>query len=245
VTNYVESYLNKVISMVELVKDKSGDAIMAAAEVVADAIQNDKGYFTFGSGHSSLVAREPYWRAGGLAITLPIHDPMEGDAERLSGFAPIILARYDLTPGSAIVIISNSGLNPLPIEVAEICKARSLKVIAVTCLAQSKKSPSRHPKGKKLYEVADIVIDTQNEPGDTLMQLEGLPGKIGPISTLLGISIMDAISVQVTALLLERGITPPVLISSNIPEGDAHNKIIAESCRAKLIRLEIPGVDAK
>ncbi|MCJ7623353.1 MAG: sugar isomerase domain-containing protein [Anaerolineaceae bacterium] len=241
---YFEQYLSMCMSNIAKIRDKSGEAIVAAAVAVADSIQHDKGYFLFGSGHSALVAHEAYWRSGGLAPALPIRDPMEGDAERLSGYAPILLARYPLQTGGTIVVVSNSGVNPLPIEVASISRDRGLTVIAITCLSHSKNTPSRHPTSKKLYEVSDIVIDTMGEIGDAILEIPGSPGKIGPISTLAGIAIVDSISVQAVAILIERGITPPVLVSANLPAGDAHNLEIADRYREKLIRYEVPGVDA-
>jgi uncharacterized phosphosugar-binding protein len=243
--SFIEDYINLCISQITHLRDRSAASIMAAAQAVADAIQNEKGYFLFGSGHSALIAHEAFWRAGGLAPALPIIDPTEGDAERLPGYAPIVLDHYDLQPGSVIVVISNSGINPLPIEVALECKARGLTVIAITCLSHSQAVASRHPSGRKLFEAADIVIDTQGAPGDAVLDLPGVPGRVGPTSTLLGAAIVEAISVQAAAVLVERGVTPPVLVSANLPEGDAHNRALIEHYRNRLFRRQISTVDAR
>ncbi len=242
---YIEDYMNVCIDQLTQLRDRSASAIDAAAQAVADAIQNDRGYFLFGSGHSALIAHEAFWRAGGLAPALPIPDPTWGDAERVPGYGLTLLAHYDLQPGSVIVVISNSGINPLPIEVALECKARGLTVVAITCLEHSQNVPSRHPGGKKLYEVADIVIDTQGVPGDAALDLPGVPGRVGPTSTLLGAAIVEAIAVQAAAVLAERGVVPPVLVSANLPEGDAHNQALIERYRARLVRYEVPTVDVK
>lgn len=241
----IERYLNVCIEQLIQLRERSANAIDAAAHAVADAIQADKGYFLFGSGHSALIAHEAFWRAGGLAPALPISDPSWGDAERLPGYGVTLLGHYDLQPGSVMVVISNSGINPLPVEVAIESKERGLTVIAITCLAHSQNVPSRHPSGKKLYEVADIVIDTQGVPGDAALELPGVPGRVGPTSTILGVAIVEAISVQAAAILAERGIVPPVLVSSNLPEGDMHNRKLVERYRNRLIRSEVPTVDAK
>jgi uncharacterized phosphosugar-binding protein len=168
---------------------------------------------------------------------------MQGDSERLSGFAVTLLAHYDLQPGGVIVVISNSGINPLPVEMALECKARGLTVIAITCLSHSEDVTSRHPGGKKLYEVADVVIDTHGVAGDAVLDLPNTPGRVGGTSTMLGIAIVETITVQAAAHLAERGLVPPVLVSANVPEGDAHNREVAARYRERLVRYEVPTVD--
>jgi len=241
----INDYLETCIGQLAALKAGSFSAIAAAAEAVAGAIQADKGFFLFGSGHSALIAREAFWRAGGLAPALPIADPSEGDAERLPGYMVGVLAHYDLQPGGVIIIVSNSGINHAPIETALECKSRGLTVIAVTCLAHSRQSDSRHPSGKKLFEVADIVIDTHGIPGDAIVALPGLPGRVGPTSTVVGAAIIDAIVVGAAASLLERGLDTPVLVSSNVAEGDAHNARLVARYRDRLVRSLIPSADAK
>ena len=243
--NPMQGYLDLCISQLADVRDRSAQAIDSAARAVADAIQNDRGYFLFGSGHSGLIAQEAFWRAGGLAPALPIQDPLEGDAERLPGYALRLLAHYDLQPGSVILIISSSGINPLPIEMALESKARGLTVIALTCLAHSREVASRHPSGRKLHELADIVIDTHGLPGDAVLEMPSVPGRVGPTSTVLGAAIINAITVAAAAHLTARGIVPPVLVSSNLPEGDAHNARLIARYRGRLIRFAIPTADAK
>ena len=245
VENPIERYLDVCISQLGSVRDRSAEAIDAAARAVAEAIENDKGYYLFGSGHSGLTAREAFWRAGGLAPAIPIDDPLEGDAERLPGYAVKLLAHYDLQPGGVMLIISNSGINPLPIEVALESKARGLAVIAVTCMSHARGATSRHPGGRKLHELADIIIDTQGIPGDAVLEIPSVPGRVGPTSTVLGAAIINAITVAAAGHLADRGLTPPVLVSSNLPEGDSHNARLVARYRARLARSLIPTADAK
>jgi uncharacterized phosphosugar-binding protein len=240
----IRDYFDACLQQLSLVAEESSGEIQAAAEAVAEAIAGDRGFFLFGSGHSALIAREAFWRAGGLAPALPIPDPMAGDVERLSGFAARLLGHYDLRPGGAIIVISNSGINHLPVEVAIECKARGLTVIAITSLAHSQSVAARHPSGKKLADLADIVVDTHGVTGDAVLELAGVDLKVGPTSTVIGVAIVEAITSQAAARLLERGIQPPVLISSNTPGGDAHNRELAQRYRPQLIRYEVPTVDA-
>ncbi len=228
----------------QLQQIQSDPSLLAAAAAVAEAIANDRGYFLFGSGHSALVAQEAFWRAGGLAPALPIHDPTGGDAERLNGMAAVLLARYDLKPGDVLLLISNSGINSLPVELALEARARGVTVIAITCVEHTRAVESRHPSGKKLADLADIVIDTHGRAGDAVVDL-GNGVCAGATSTIVGCAIVEAITVKAALLLRERGLEPPVLMSANLPEGDAYNRKLARRYRPRLIRFEIPGVDAQ
>src|SRR5439155_25854461 len=135
----------------------------------------------------------------------------------LEGLAQYIIGRYELRPNSVIAIISNSGINAVPIEMTMLAKAAGLTVIAVTSLTHSKAVASRHSSGKKLYELADIVIDTHSVPGDAAIQLPGSALKSGATSTAVGSAVLQAITVQAVGLLIERGHQPPVWLSANLP----------------------------
>lgn len=247
-TNYIENYFAFAADLLQRVLNESGAAMHETAVAVADAIQHDGMWLLFGSGHSALVAKDAAYRAGGLSPVLTIDDVADGDAERLEGMAKYLLARYTIQAGSAIAIISNSGINPVPIEMAMICREQGLKVIAITSLTHSQSVASRHSSGKKLYEVADIVINTQSAPGDAAIQLPHSPYKSGAASTLIGAAIVQAITVQAAALLSERGIEPPVWVSANVPGGDEHNNTLLKNYLPRLARYQmavLPGFKPK
>jgi uncharacterized phosphosugar-binding protein len=236
VENCIEQYFSAVIAQLQQVMHESGDAIYAAAEAVANALENGKDYMLFGSGHSALIAQDGVWRAGGLAPAIFIQDIADGAAERIEGMAALTLSRYNLEAGSVMLVVSNSGINPNPIEIAMVSKAAGLTVIAITSLAHSKSVQSRHSSGKKLYEIADIVIDILGVPGDAVVDLPNSDLKSGATSTAIGSSIIQAIATQAAALLAERGIEPPVLISANVPQGDAHNEKLRARFRPRMVR---------
>jgi uncharacterized phosphosugar-binding protein len=244
VADFIETYLNGVADLLHSILQDSSPAIHEAAQSVAEAITRGGNFLLFGSGHSALIAKDAAYRAGGLAPTLTIDDVADGDAERLEGLGKFILARYDLRPESVIAVISNSGINPVPIEIAQIAKDAGLKVIAITSLTHSRAVTSRHSSGKKLYELADIVIDTHSPPGDASITLSGSPYKSGATSTIAGSAIVQSITVQAAGLLAERGIDPPIWVSANLPDGDAHNKALLERYRPSLVRhqmAQLPG----
>ena len=123
----------------------------------------------------------------------------------------------------AVLVISNSGRNAVPVEMCLAAKAVGAKVIAMTSLQHSQNCTSRHSSGKKMYEIADVTIDNWGEPGDAAFPIDGLDTPIGPTSSLTGITIAQALICQVVDNLVKRGLEPPVFKSSNVDGGDAHN----------------------
>jgi uncharacterized phosphosugar-binding protein len=204
---------------------------------------NERDFLTFGTGHSESVAREAMWRAGGLAPALAIHDHTGGDTERIEGVAALILGHYSLREGSAIVVISNSGINAVPIEGAMLAKAAGLTVIVITALAHSQNVPARHSSGNKLYEVGDIVIDTHTPTGDNIITLPNSQFKAGSTSTLAGIFIMEAMTTQAAAIMDEQGFVPPVLLSNNAPDGDTHNLKLKQKYMPRMVRFPVDTAD--
>lgn len=223
-----KEYLEFVLEAIQNLQETQSENIQKAAELVGDVLADGKHVFTFGSGHSQLLAREITERAGGLGPVFHLPDPIWGMVERLEGYGEMLLEQYPLQPGEVIFVISNSGRNPEPIEFALGAKEKGLKVIAVTSLAHSKEVESRHSSGKKLYEVADLVLDTGTPKGDAMLEFEGLPCKAGAVSTILGAAIMNAVMVDAIQYLLDKGVEPPVLISANVDGSDEHNAEIME-----------------
>lgn len=235
-TDYVADYFAAALHLLQVVARDAADSIHQAAGMVADAIQQDRECLLFGSGHSALIARDACGRAGGLVPMLALEDIADGDAERLEGVARVIAGRYTLRAGSVMIVISNSGINPVPIEMAQLAKKSGLNVIAVLSLKHSQSVASRHSSGAKLYEAADLAIDTQVMPGDAAVILPDSGLKTGAVSTMIGSAIVQAITAQAAGLLAERGLAPPILISANLPEGDAHNRALLAHYQARLVR---------
>src|SRR5690606_35393081 len=166
-----------------------------------------------------------------------IEEPTDGMAERLEGYASLFMQEYAIQPGDCLVVISNSGINPVPVELAMIGKEEGATVVAVTGLEHSRKAQSRHSSGKKLFEVADYVLDTMGVYGDAVVELPGVEWRVAPTSTLVSVAMLNAIVAQTASNLLERGITPPVLISANVPEGDTHHRQMSDKYWQRLTRF--------
>lgn len=218
-------YLEKIREMLDRIEGDQWPQIEKAATLVADLIAEGGVVHIFGSGHTHILAEEVWCRAGGLAAVSPILDPdqmpytgpFKGSAlEKLEGFGTILFETHDARPKEVIIVVSNSGRNPVPIEIAMAAKERGLTVIALTSMDYSRNVSSRHSSGKRLFELADLVIDNCSPMGDATVELEGLLQKVGPTSTVTNAIILNAIVVEAATKLLERGIEPPIFVSANL-----------------------------
>ncbi len=232
----LDTYVQNLHHLIDQISTSQANAIQEAAQLAADSITDGGVLHVFGSGHSHMIAEDIFHRAGGLAcVNAMLEDSLmelnfgrATSLERLSGYAEVLLEGYALQESEVIIVISNSGINSVPIEVAMESRKRGLKVVAITSVEHSTKAASRHPSGKKLFDVADIVIDNCGVLGDATIQLQGMKQKIGPTSTIGGILIAQAIIIEIIGRLLQRNIVPPIFISANQDEGDSNNKELFE-----------------
>ncbi len=229
-----QRYRRILIGLLEQLEKTQAESIGSAAKAVADCLQGDGLVYLLGSGHSLLSAYEVHNRAGGLAPVEVILDPGFGRAERVSGYARTLMDHADPEPGSVLFVISNSGRNPLPVEMAMLGKERGMKTIAITSLAHSHAVTSRHPSGKRLFELADIVIDNCGEAGDACLEVPGVDGRMGATSSVTAIAIVNSIMIDAAAELARRGFSPPVLISANLDGADDHNRALYERYRGRI-----------
>jgi len=238
-----KEYLFEIQERIGRIIQDQWPEIERAASILATAIRDGKIIHAFGSGHTHILVEEIWCRAGGLAAINPILDPdqmpytgpFKGSAlEKLPGFGEILFAAHDAEPGDIIIVISNSGRNPTPIEIARAAKARGLTVIAITSMEYSSQVASRDPSGKKLYEIADLTIDNTGPLGDALMELPGTGLKVGPSTTVLNAAILNAIVCEVSEMLLRDGVEPPVFVSANLDVPADHNEKLIAQYRAKI-----------
>lgn len=217
-------YLNKICELIKEMEISQAENIRKAAALVGDTVIAKNLVYTFGSGHSQLLAQEIHARAGGMYPIMQIVDPLWGRAERLEGIGEVFLRGVPFKKGETIFVISNSGRNPEPIEVAMKAKEAGLHVIVVTSLAHSTSVTSRHSSGKKLYEFGDVVLDTGAPEGDACMSFEGMDVKAGAVSTVLGAALMNAVMVEAIQYILDKGENPPVLMSANLDGNEEYNE---------------------
>lgn len=225
------------------------DGVGRAAALVADCIAADGVLQAFGTGHSEAFAMEVAGRAGGFIPTnrlslrdVALLDP-EGKAlsnqflERDPGTAEHIYAQaVGARPGDVFLIASNSGGNGSIVELAHLVKERGHPLVAVTSMQHAEGITSRHPSGRKLWELADVVLDNGAPYGDAVLPLPGGGAACG-ISSITAALLAQMVVADAVALLLERGVTPPVYLSANIPGGDEHNRALEERYAGRLRRL--------
>lgn len=222
--NAAERYLETAAAAVDRLRGQH-EPIERAAQLLAASVGQGGVLHVAGSGHSQLVALELAVRAGGLAAVQAIADPALGPGagslaahlERLPGYAAAVLDASDCRPGEVLAVVSNSGINPVPVELALEGRERGLHVVAVTSLAHAAVVGSRHPDGLRLHELAAVVIDTGAPPGDTALQVAGIG--VGPLSTQLGIAVLHAVACRAVEVLAAQGSPAPVLISQNLAHG--------------------------
>ncbi len=201
-------------------------ALEQASSWIAEVVASDNLIYTLGSGHSLLIATELYYRAGGIAHFDVVHDKTFGRAERLPGYAKVLLESYPISERNLLILVSNSGRNELPVEMALEAKARNIRTIAITSLAHSLSAAPRAASGLRLCEVADLVIDNCGCIGDSSVELSSAHGSVdvAPTSTAAGIFIANSIVALTAQKLLDQGIDPPVFASANLDSGDTKNK---------------------
>lgn len=216
-------YFDRLGEILERVRVSNRESIPQAAEVMARAVAAGGVIHAFGSGHSQLLAIDLAGRAGGLAAVNVVYDPAHGQAENLEGYAATLLKDVAFEPADCLVVISNSGRNPSPIEMAMAGAAAGLPVIAVTSLAFSRSVASRHTSGRKLYELAEVVLDLCGEAGDAAVHMSG-DLNVGPTSTAAGSALLQATVAAASARLADLGVEPPLFVSQNVDTGGDRNE---------------------
>ena len=229
---HAQRYLQRARQIVERIEATQLEAIIRAASLMADAIEGGGLVHVFGTGHGSLPSLEAFPRSGSivgfhsiaeLPITLLHH--VHGDMgveqfrflQRQEGYGTAILAGHNPRPGDVLLLFSHSGMNAPVLDMAIEARRRGLPVVAVTSFEHSSAVTPRHSSGKRLMELADVVIDTGAPLGDASIRIEGLEHKVGPVSTVATISIMNALIVETAAQLVARGYKPHVEVKMNVP----------------------------
>jgi len=234
-----DRFLDAAIDLLHRVRDEEAGSITAAGTLLADTVADGGRLFAFGAGHSSLAAQDIVYRAGGLALMNLLAVPgavgvdvtpatLGSALERVDGLATAVLGSSPLRAGDALLIISLSGRNALPVEMAMRARALGVKVIGVTSVAYATETASRHSSGTFLKDHCDVVLDSKIAVGDAELTLDNVPAPFAPASTVVTSALLQAVMATAAATLAERGIEPPLLRSGNVDGGHEWNARIFE-----------------
>ena len=230
------AYLDAAAAIVERIRATQMDAIEQAAQLCAETIAADGLVHLFGSGHSRMFVEEMFPRHGSfpgfhpiVELSLTFHNQVVGAngqrqamfLEHVEGLGKAILRNFVLAPPDCFLIFSHSGVNEVVVEVALEAKARGLPVISVVSLDHCLASTPKHSSGKRLPDVADIVIDTCVPGGDAVVPIEGLADPVGPASTIGAGAVTNALKCLIADKLTRLGKPPIVLTSSFFIGGEA------------------------
>ncbi len=225
----IDKYYEQIIHILGKIKDTQAERMDSAARMVADVIKADGIIYVFGCGHSHLIGLDCFYRAGGLAnvsamldTDLMLHNGAAKSSvmEKMSGIAESILERYCITEKDMLVVISTSGKNAVPVEMAQAASKRGIKNISVVSsayFADKKDLPM-------LYECSDMYIDNCVPHGDAVMEITGSQAKMGSVSTAASSFILQSILLEGAELAAKEGARVPVYKSGNVEGGAEYNK---------------------
>jgi len=220
-----ESFLNASAGLLERVRAQMPE-IRQAARWFADTILGGRMVHVFGSGHSRILVEEMWPRYGSfpgfnpiVELSLTFHNLVVGAngqrqamfLENVSGLAARILRNFDIGGADTALIVSSSGCNVVPVEMAEGFQQRGVRVVALVSAEHAQASTARHPGGKKLMDFADLVLDTGAPVGDAMVRIAGLDTPVAPGSTVGGCLVVNAVKAEVAQLLTAAGQPPKVL----------------------------------
>jgi uncharacterized phosphosugar-binding protein len=246
---FAKEYISQIKMLLDQIVEEDGKELQSAAALLADAIEGDGRIFAWGSTHSSTTMQDIYVRAGGLMVINAIFIPglealqtgpfgVTSRIERLQGYAETILDYTPIRTGDVLIVVSVSGRNAVPIEMAKIAKERGIKVIGVTGFDYSASVTPRHPDGKNMYAYADIVLDNKAKAGDAILSSEGCPTKFCPVSGITSTAVLQCLIAETIEILISRGITPPVFMAQNVDGGEEFNNRMFEKYKDRIFYLK-------
>ncbi|MEU7471852.1 SIS domain-containing protein [Streptomyces sp. NPDC044984] len=227
-------FLDAAIDLLRRIRDEEAASVAAAGTLLADTVADGGRLFAFGAGHSSLAAQDLVYRAGGLALMnllavpgavgVDVRPATLGSAlERVDGLAGVVLGVSPLRAGDALIVISLSGRNALPVEMAMKARELGVRVIGVTSVAYATQTSSRHSSGTFLKDHCDLVLDSGIAVGDAELTHDNVPAPFAPASTVVTTALLQAVMATTAATLADRGIEPPLLRSGNVDGGHDWN----------------------
>ncbi|MBO5247897.1 MAG: SIS domain-containing protein [Clostridia bacterium] len=235
----MSEYLTHIINILSRIEEQESEKMGRAAEMVAKVIENDGIIYVFGCGHSHLIGLDCFYRSGGLCnvsamldTDLMLHNGASKSSvmERMSGIAEPIFQRYCVTEKDILFVISTSGKNAVPCEMAQVAKKHGVPNVAIVSGAYF----GDKSNGKKLYECCDLYVDNCVPHGDAVIPIPGTDNVMGSVSTCASSFILQSILMQAAQIANEKGVPLPIYKSGNVDGGAEFNK--------KLIQEYLPRI---
>lgn len=230
-------YVSEIRELLDVIEDSQKEEIEKAGLLITESIMSGGIVQAFGSGHSYAAAIEVAGRAGGLIPTKAIQEPSKGAYETIEGVGTAFTKKLDLRKEDVLILISNSGRNPLSIEFALYAKEVGCKVIVVTSLEASKKLTSKHSSGKNLYEYADVVLDNCVKEGDASIEVEGMKQKVCGTSSVAAAVLLNSAVLHAVETMIKQGYNPPVYMSQNLDGGPEFNERLVNQYKDRIYRI--------
>lgn len=239
----ISTYFEKIQEKLHVVQTEEAEKMAELAQKISSSIQQDGIIQLFGCGHSHILGEEVFYRAGGLVPINPILiEPLmlhEGavrssQLERAKGYAAEFMNGQDIQPHDVVIVLSTSGKNPVPIEVALHAKEMGAYVVSISSFDYVEKEMSRHPSGKFLSEVVDLAINNHSVVGDAVLTDPRVSVPFSPSSTVIGAAILNSIMAGAIENMVIDGIEPPIFISGNVDGADVHNEKLIKKYRKRI-----------
>jgi uncharacterized phosphosugar-binding protein len=229
-------YLEKASELLERLTDTQLQNIEKAAEIIAEASVQGHTFYAWGGPHSSLPVQDIFMRAGGSGAVNAVFTPglclergpiwITSFLERAEGYGREFFGKIGAEAHDVILLVSTSGRNAFPIEMAMAAQEAGLKVIGMTSMDYTTAVASRHSSGKKMYQYCDVVLDNLTVPGDAVLEDDRMPQKVGPTSGWIGCLLLQALMVEVAERMYEKGMTPPIYIAGNLDGYDEYRQYL-------------------
>lgn len=243
-SKYTTQYLEHVIDIMQRIDKTQGDKIDEAAKKIADIILSGGSMFLFGPGHAGIFTQDMYHRAGGFVLANPILHPgtlvscrpitTASELEKLPGSGRLVLNSAPVKSGDIFIIHSVAGRIPIVTEMAVEARKRGIFVVSIINMEFATKVTSLDPTGNMLYDVSDIVIDDCGDFGDASILVEGMKQKLAATSTITASLIGHMLEIRACEYLLEQGMTPPVVHSTNVDGGDEENNRLLKEYKDRI-----------
>lgn len=257
------TWIDEARIVLDRIESTQSDAMEAAAQIAADAIGGGGVVHTFGTGHSRIPVEEMFPRYGSypgwhplVELSMTFHTEIAGSngqrqamfIERVPGMAEQIMANFRLRSTDAILMFSATGRNAVPVETAILAKKAGLKVIAVTSLSEARSVDPTHSSGTILADHADVIIDICTPLGDAVGVIDGWENKVGPVSSIANVAIVNTVKVLTAQKLADRGIELPVLTGGQVVGAERSKELFEnaylEHAKRKASVLRQPGEPA-